>query len=58
MEFGIKNNPASSRSSQANEAIEIIHQALGNLVRKYNLHEKYTDDADQWMRILGADAFA
>ena len=37
---------------------ERIHQVLGNLVQKFNLHEAYEDDADSWMGILAAAAFA
>ena len=32
----------------------MIHQALGNLVRTYNLQETYVDDADPWMGVLEA----
>ena len=41
-----------------NATIEIIHKALGNLVNTYNLQETCVDDADQWMGILAAAAFA
>ena len=41
-----------------NATIERIHQVLRDLLRTYNLHETYSDDADPWMGILVADAFA
>ena len=41
-----------------NEIVERLHQVLGNLVRTYNLQETYVDDADPWMGILVAAAFA
>ena len=31
---------------------------LGNIVRTYNLQEKYVDDADPWMGILAAPQFS
>ena len=34
------------------------HKALGNLVRYYNMQETYVDDAESWMGILAAAAFA
>ena len=57
-EYGIKIKPASSGNLQAKSTIEIIHQVLGNIVRTYNLQEIYVDDADSWMGILAAAAFA
>ena len=57
-EYGIKTKPASPGKPQANSTVEIIHQVLGNLVHTYNLQETYVDDADPWMGILAAVAFA
>ena len=57
IEYVINAKPHSSRIPQANVAIERINQVLVNLVRTYNLHEKYTNDADPWMGILAADDF-
>ena len=50
--------PSSSGNIQANAIIERIHQILGNLIRSFNLHNTYVDDADPWMGILAATAFA
>ena len=57
-EDGIKNKPASSGNPQANTIIERIHQVFGNLIRSFNLHDKYVDDADPWMEILAAASLA
>ena len=56
--YGIKTNLDSPGNPQANKTIERIHQVLGNLVRTYNLQETYVDDADPWIGILVAEAFA
>ena len=57
-EYGINNKPASPGKPQENAIIEIIHQVLGNLLCTYNLQKIYVDDADPWMGILAAAAFA
>ena len=57
-EYTINNNPDSPGNPQANTTIEIIYQLLGNLVRTYNLHTKYVDDADPWMGILAEAALS
>ena len=57
-EYGIKIKPSYPGKPQANAIIERIQQVLGNLVRTYNIQETYVDDADPWMVILLAAAFA
>ena len=57
-EYGINTNPDSSGNPQANAITERIHQVLGNLIRYFNLHDAYVDDAEPWMGILAAAAFA
>ena len=57
-EYGIETRPASPGNPQANATIERMHQVLGNLVCTYNLQETYVDDAEPWMAILAAAAFA
>ena len=57
-EYVIKTKPDSPGKPQANTIIERIHQVLGNLVQTYNIQEIYVDDADPWMGILAAVAFA
>ena len=58
--FGSARRPkyASLRNPQANATIERLRQVLGNRVRTYNLQETYVDDADPFMGILAAAAFA
>ena len=56
-EYGIKTKPYSSGNQQANATIERIHQVSGNLIRKFNLHDIYVDDADPWIEILAAATF-
>ena len=55
--YGIKTNPSSPTNPQENAIIDRIHQVLGNLVLKYNLHETHVDDSDPWMEILVSAAF-
>ena len=43
---------------QVGAIVERIHQVLGNLLRTYKLQETYADEADPWMGILAASAFA
>ena len=38
--------------------MERIHKVLGNLVRKYNIHEECVDETDPWMGILATYYFA
>ena len=57
-EYSIKTNPEPPGNLQENAIIERIHQLLGSLVRTYNLQGTYVDDADPWMGILVAAAFA
>ena len=57
-EYGIKTKPYSSGNPQANSIIDIINQVLGNLIRYFSIHDIYVDDADPWMGICAAVAFA
>ena len=57
-EYGLKNKHYSPGNPQSNATIERLHQVLGNLVRTYNLQETYVDDADPFLGILTAAAFA
>ena len=45
-EYIIKNKPAFSMNTQANEIIERIYQVLCNIIGSFNLHDTYVDDAD------------
>ena len=57
-EYVINTKPASPGNPQANVTIERIHLVLRNILRTYNLQETYVYDADPWMSILAAAAFA
>ena len=41
----------------SNAILERIHQVLGNLVRTFNIQQKYVDKNDPWTGILDAAAF-
>ena len=56
-EYGIKTKPYSPRNPHVNTIIYIVHKLLGNLVKKYNIHEIYVEDSEPRMAILSADAF-
>ena len=57
-DYGIKGKPITTRNPQANSVIERIHQVLANMVRTFELENKYLDKEDPWKSILGAVAFA
>ena len=56
--YGIKTKTGSPGNTQVNAIVERIHQELGNLVRTYNLKEKYLYDTDPLVGILASCAFA
>ena len=37
--------------------LERIHLVLGNLVRTFNIKEKYADEDDPWLVIFDAESF-
>ena len=45
-EQGITSNPITSYNPTYNETLERIRQVLGNLVRTFNIKEKYVDKYD------------
>ena len=57
-EYVIKIKSDSSRNPQVNSTVDRIHQVIGNLVRTYDPHGIYVDEADPWMGILAASTFA
>ena len=57
-EYVIKTKPVSFGNPQANSTIERLHQVLSNFVCTYNLQETYEDDADPFLGISAAAAFA
>jgi hypothetical protein len=38
--------------------VEIVHQAIGNIIRTFELESTYHDEGDPWKEILSATAFA
>ena len=56
-EYGIKSKPILSENPNYIVMLEIIHKALGNLVRAYNIQDNYIDKDDPWMGTLEATAF-
>ena len=57
-DYGIKGKPITTRNPQANSVVERIHQVLANMVRTFELENKYLDKEDPWKAILSATAFA
>ena len=57
-DYGIKKKPITVRNPQANAVLERVHQTLGNIVRTFELEDKYLDEDDPWAGILSAAAFA
>ena len=43
--------------STFNKILEQIHQALGNLVRTFNIKDTYVDKDNPWLVILSAEEF-
>jgi hypothetical protein len=58
VDYGIKLKPTTVRNPQANAILERVHQTLGNLIRTFELQDKYIDEDDPWAGILSAVAFA
>ena len=57
-DYGIKHKPITVRNPQANAMVERIHQVLANMVRTFELENKYLDATNPWKGILSAVAFA
>jgi transposase InsO family protein len=57
-DYGIKVKPTKVRNPQANAILERVHQTLGNIIRTFELQDKYLDEEDPWAGILSAAAFA
>ena len=55
--YYINTKPASPVNQHLNAPIDRIHQVIWNLVRTYNLHKTYVDDAGPWMGILASPSF-
>ena len=57
-DYGIKHKPITVRNPQANAMVERIHQVLTNMMRTFELENKYLDATSPWKGILSAVAFA
>ena len=57
-DYGIKRKPITVRNPQANAIVERIHQVIGNMIRTFELEDRYLDEDDPWKGILCAVAFA
>ena len=56
-EYGISAKKITSGNTNSNDILERIQQVLGNLVRTFNIQQKYVDKNDPWTGILDAAAF-
>ena len=57
-DYGVVKKVITTRNPQANAVVERIHQVLANMVRTFELEDKYLDADDPWKGILSAVAFA
>ena len=57
-DYGVKKKAITTRNPQANAIVERVHQAIGNIIRTFELHDNYLDEDDPWKGILAATAFA
>ena len=54
----IEAKPSSKRNPQSNAILERIHQAIGNMVRTFEVENQLIDESDPWSGILSAVAWA
>jgi hypothetical protein len=58
-DYGVKGKTyITVQNPQANAIVERVHQVIGNIIRTFELENKYLDDNDPWKGILSATAFA
>jgi hypothetical protein len=55
--LGIKCRPTTSYNPQRNSVVKRIHQAIGNMLRAFELEEREHDPDDPWNEFLQACAF-
>eukprot|EP00957_Ditylum_brightwellii_P008406 636725-Ditylum_brightwellii.AAC.1 len=51
-DYGVKKKPSTARNSQANSIIGRIHQAIGTIIRSFEVHDTNIDERDPWTRIF------
>ena len=57
-DYGIMTRPITTRNPQANVILECIHQVIGNMIKTFELEDRYLDSSDPWAGMLSATAFA
>ena len=58
-DYGLKTKPISVRSPQANSIVERVHQAIGNMIRTFEMYDnERLDESDPWSGLLAAVMFA
>ena len=56
-EYGITDKPSTLGNTMSNEALERIHQIIGNIVRNFSIYQIYVVKNDPWTGILAAVEF-
>eukprot|EP00957_Ditylum_brightwellii_P164397 12515772-Ditylum_brightwellii.AAC.1 len=51
-DYGVKKKPITARHPQANSIIERIYQAIGKMIRSFEVHATNIDEKDPWTGIL------
>eukprot|EP00957_Ditylum_brightwellii_P151962 11571846-Ditylum_brightwellii.AAC.1 len=57
-DYGVKKKPITTRNPQASNITERIHQAIGNMIRSFDVHSTSIDEKVPWTGILSAVRFA
>ena len=57
-EYVILTKPATAGNPQANSFIERTHKVLANLIRTFEMDQKYVDEDNPWKGILSAADFS
>jgi hypothetical protein len=57
-DYAIKAKLITVRNPQASAIVERVHQAIGIIIRTFELESNYLDEEDPWKGILSATAFA
>ena len=57
-DYAVKARPITVGNPKANAIVEQVHQAIGNIIRTFELESNYLDEDDPWKGILSATAFA
>jgi hypothetical protein len=52
--FGLKCRPTTSYNPQGNSIIKRVHQVMGNMLRAFELEERYLDPNNPWDEFIQA----